>query len=153
MELWKRFCVIFLHHTPFSRDRERKFRQYRQVTGRHRFLLPASNSYQRHRIRLQGSVYGLVEHTVPTLLGPQKSVRRKPRTVPLTGYLLCGHGAENTPRSVGTSDQHGTDSGGISDDLEIVCNEAVLSKGKGDLASTKQPNQTKHTQRKKLKKL
>ena len=48
----------------------------------------------------------------------------------VAGSLFCGCGVEDTPRWVRTSGQHGTESG-TSGDLELVCNEAVLSRGRG----------------------
>ena len=50
--------------------------------------------------------------------------------VPLTGYLRCGGVVEDTPSWVGISGQHGTESWGICDNLELVCIEAVLSRGR-----------------------
>ena len=47
------------------------------------------------------------------------------------GYRLSGCGVEDAPRWVGVSGFHGAESWGTSGDLELVCNEAMLSRGRG----------------------
>lgn len=54
--------------------------------------------------------------------------------VPLKGYFSCGCGVGDIPRWVGISSQHGTGSGGpLVTLIGLVCDEAVLSRGKGTL--------------------
>lgn len=67
----------------------------------------------------------------PTLNSRDQAVDAKCGADPRAGLsLLCGYGVEGTPRRIGASGVHGTELR-TSCDLEFVCIEAVLSRGKG----------------------
>ena len=61
--------------------------------------------------------------------------KKSTRAVLLTGFLLYGAGVENTPRWIGTSGRHGTESGGPLVTLNLHVTRRYYL-GEGDLVST-----------------